>query len=91
MGSALTQNLKGKPWVVLKMPLVEGFYSCGDMTEGDSSPLWVLNESVVFKKGFLQKSLVGDRKRVSRGGRVKDPSPCFFKGSILLQKHKFET
>lgn len=53
MGSALTQNLKGKPWVVLNMPLVEGLHSCGDVIEGDSSPMWVLDESVIFKQGFF--------------------------------------
>lgn len=52
---------------VLNMPLVAGLYSW-DRTEGDASPLWVLNESAIFKKGFLQKSLVRDSKRIEEEG-----------------------
>lgn len=75
MGRALTQNLKGKPWAVLNMPL-EGLYSCEDVI-GNSSPTWVLDESVIFKQGFLQKSLVENSKIISSGGRLKDPYPLF--------------
>lgn len=39
--------------------------------------MWVLDESVIFKQGFLQKSLVENSKIISSGGRLKDPYPLF--------------
>lgn len=35
--------------------------------------MWVVGESVISKLEFLQRHLVGDSERISRGGRLRGP------------------
>ena len=41
----------------MSTPSVEGLYNCGDVV--DSSPVWVLNESVIFKLASVQRLVLG--------------------------------
>ena len=43
--------------MVMSTPSVEGWYNCGDVV--DSSPVWVLNESVIFKLASVQRLVLG--------------------------------
>ena len=43
--------------MVMSTPSVEGLYNCGDVV--DSSPVWVLNESVIFKLASVQRLVLG--------------------------------
>lgn len=66
--------------------------------------MWVVGELVIFRLGFLQRYLVGDRKRISRREWPRDNPPppilvwspvvsynFFFNGEDSAVKPKYET
>ena len=43
--------------MVMNTPSGEGLYNCGDVV--DSSPVWMLDESVIFKLASVQRLVLG--------------------------------